>query len=204
MRILKAMGMVLAFILTVVLATPISFKFIGDNVNAPAVVCFPLICAIPLILIAIPILNKKTTENQLVRYILPISIFPILFALFLGYMLYIQSPENIYKDFLGDPIPAEVTNIQAHNITSGFDGIEVVIAFNSSSPSVIEQIIAKNKLELDNNPVGQSDMPLQYFPNIDPNQNWELYKRFNESPMECFFLWVNPEKNLAIFRFLSG
>jgi hypothetical protein len=192
----------LIFAGTGIIAGMASLWAIGPNITGIGTICIPLVCAFPLALIFFltPAFVKKAKPT--LRYLLPALVFPILFGILFGYTLYERRPENIYKVFVSDPIPAGVSNIQAYDKSGGFE-TEVIIACNTM-PNIVDEIIIENELVLDNESFNKTDIPLKYFPSIDPKPDWQFYMKFDEEHMNWFFLWVNPEKTVALFRLIDG
>lgn len=102
-----------------------------------------------------------------------------------------------------DPIPAGVSNIRGYDISGGFDG-EIVIAFNAT-PEAIEEIIKEHRLKIDEDAYNtKSDIPFEYFPDINSEQDWTLYQKADLENINWWSLWVNADKTTAIFQFIDG
>jgi hypothetical protein len=113
--------------------------------------------------------------------------------------LLLRRPEYMFRILIADPIPEGVSNIQVLDISFAFD-TEIVGAFRAT-PESIDEIITLNDLELGE---FSSAPPFEYFPNIDPNKEWQCYER--SVPDEVLFLsiWVTPERDVALFSYVDG
>lgn len=191
----------LCFIPGAVLSTLAMF-FLFPNLNGIGSICISGICATPLSFSLFFVLQEfKVSETK--AYLFPSLIFPLISLLLIGYSFYEQRPENIFRVFVIDPIPEGVANIRAYDISAGIDQ-EIVIAFDAT-PDIIDQIIRENNLKLDENPYTlKSDIPFEYFPEIDSEQDWILYRKAELENINWWSLWVNTDKTTAIFQFIDG
>jgi hypothetical protein len=192
--------------MTVVVLTAMAVFNAAPNTNSLFSVILSFICAIPL---AFGLFFNFSFVNKIEKYqrfLLPTLIFPLLIVLLLGWNLYQQLPENMFKMMVADPIPSGVTNIQSRDISGGFD-TEIILAFNAT-PEAIDEIVAKNQLELYNeNNVSFyiQDPESQNFPNIHWSRDWTVYYRsFSKNKIETITIWVNPERNTVLFQYING
>lgn len=191
----------LCFIPGTVLSTLAMF-FLFPNLNGIGSICISATCGIPLAFSLFFVLQEFKVSDIKV-YLFPSLIFPLISILLIGYSFYEQRPENIFRVFIVDPIPAGVTNIRAYDISAGIDQ-EIVIAFDAT-PDIIDQIIQEHNLKLDENPHAlKSDIPFEYFPEVDSGQDWTLYRRAELENINWWSLWVNTDKTTAIFQFIDG
>lgn len=202
----KSFSLVLLYISTVIAAVTLTTIFIGPNITGIGTICAPLICATPIahFVFSAKWFNEKVTGRN--RYIFPALIFPVLFGILFGVNIYQSNPKTLFRRVLIDPIPASVTNIKSYDNSGGSD-VEYGLAFNSN-PEVIDKTIAKLHLKPEADVLAQSDMPtdppLKYFPEIDKNQEWDLYVRFDKEHGNWWFLWANADKSTAIYRYIGG
>ncbi len=190
------------FGLTGILAGMVLFFALPNTIGLGSIL-LSFLCATPVAYILF--FNSKfiSKVKSYKRYLLPALILPICITLMLGWTLFQQRPENIFKVFVTDPIPNDVSNIRAHDISVGI-GQEIVVAFNAA-PAAIEEIIAKNKLVLAEDTQFTEDPPDEYFPDIHWNNTWTKYKLSHRiSKLETITIWVNPERNTVIFRYING
>ncbi len=137
------------------------------------------------------------------RILFPVLIFPLCILLSLGWNLYQQRPENLFKIFVMDPIPSGVSNIQGIDISGGFD-LEILVAFDAT-PEAIEIIIKEHELKINESPYNiKSDIPFEYFPEINSEQDWTLYQKAELEKVNWWSLWVNADKTTAIFQLIDG
>lgn len=147
--------------------------------------------------------SKAASPYQ--RILFPVLIFPICILFSLGWNLYQQRPENLFRIFVMDPIPDGISNIQGIDISGGFD-MEIILAFNAM-PEAIDKIILENGLALYNKDTALyflEDPDYQYFQNIDWDRSWEIYERHSLEKVEAIAIWINPQKDTVIFRLISG
>ncbi len=192
------------FALIIILLTMGIFSF-AANTNSLCGVAFSLLFALPFgyWLFFYPRFSKSVKPWQ--RIVLPALIFPICILLGLGWNLYQQLPANLFRIFIADPIPDGVTNIQGHDISGGFD-LEIVMAFDVT-PEAIEEIVKENHLVLHDENTSSyilSSPPVEYFPDIHWNKDWTAYASFSIEQVNVIVLWVNPEKDTAIFHLIDG
>ncbi len=104
-----------------------------------------------------------------------------------------------------DPIPYGVSNIQGHDISGGFD-MEILLAFNAT-PEAIDEIIAKNELKLykeDEASYYIGDPNIYYLQNVNWSRSWTIYEKSSRGKVHSMTIWVNPQKDTVVFRFISG
>ncbi|MCC6298099.1 MAG: hypothetical protein IT314_02285 [Anaerolineales bacterium] len=176
------------------------------NLNGIGGIMLSLMCAIPFAFISFVKLRSDGKSNWYKVYLFPALIFPFLIILFFGWTAFQQRPSNIFKVFLADPIPEGVSNIRAKDVSVGIDQ-EIVIAFDSTEKA-IEEIVATNKLKLDNDQSNsdRNDLALllDFFEVKDQDQEWLFYTRYDNENRNWWFLWVNVEKTKAYFRYIDG
>lgn len=175
------------------------------SLNGAGMVCLTALCGSPLALlmfIALRTTNKIKKPYQ--RYLIPALMIPLIAGLLIGWTLIQQSPKNIFRLFVANPIPNSVTKIHARDISEGFDNLEIIVSFHATSEA-IDEIIALNKLELVEDVKYEDDPPLEQLPEINWNRNWILYKResFGTGDSLILEMWVNPQKDTAVFHLLS-
>src|SRR5688572_13879820 len=124
----------------------IAMFFLFPNSNGLGSICISTTCGVPAAFSFFFILQEFRFKEMKV-YLFSSLVFPFFSLIIIGYSFYQQRPENIFRVFVTDPIPAGVTNIQAYDISAGFDQ-EIVVAFNAT-PEVIEQIIREHGLKID-------------------------------------------------------
>ncbi len=173
------------------------------NWNGFGYILISVLCGAPFAILMFVSLKFKKRSKWHIAFGLPLLILPLLISLFLVWLAFLESPTHIFKDFVADPIPAGVSNIQSHNATSGFDEIKIIVAFNAT-PEVIDKLIADNDLAQ----VGDSDTDMDSgfrdFSNINLNQSWTVYEKNyskDEYGWEYVTIWVNPERNLVLFQY---
>lgn len=174
------------------------------SLNGAGMVCLTAICGSPLSLllfVALRTTNKVKKEYQ--RFLFPALGVPLIAGLFIGWTLIQQSPRNIFRLFVMEPIPTDVTNIRARDISEGFDNLEIIVSFHAT-PEAIEEILSFNNLELVEDIKYEDDPPLKQLPETGWNRNWTLYKRESLETDDNLILemWVNPQKDTAIFHLL--
>jgi hypothetical protein len=177
----------------------------APNTNSLFGVIFSFMCAVPLAfsLFFNQKFNDKVKPFQ--RFLLPILIFPLCILLSLGWNLYQQRPEGLFQLFVMDPIPDGISNIQGDDVSGGFD-MEIILAFNAT-PEAIDKIIAKNELTPYSKETASyfiQDPDYRYFRDINWNRNWVVYTKHNSERVEETTIWVNPEKDTVLFRYISG
>jgi hypothetical protein len=187
--------------ITVVLAGLVSFAFIGPNINAISTTVLPLMVGLPVAYILFFIFKFAKKSSWKTSYLIPAIIFPVLFGLAFGWTMHERDPKNIFKVFVLDPLPSEVSNIRAHDISGGFE-TEVIVTFKTT-PQIIEKIITTNKLEFDKDTDSFDINPNDFFSNLNWNKDWERYIRLEKDNEIVTTLWVNPNKSEAVFWFLA-
>lgn len=193
------------FLFTAVVVLVGRFVFtIAPNTNSLFGVFLSFICALPLAfsLFFNPKFIAKVRPYQ--RFLLPSLIFPLCILLSLGLNLYQQTPKNLFKLFVMDPIPDGVSNIRGHDISGGFDG-EILLAFDVT-PSAVEKIINEHELKIYENPYSsiKSQIAIEYFPEINFEQEWTLYQKAELENINWWNLWVNTDQTIAIFQIIDG
>lgn len=177
----------------------------APNTNSLFGVLFSFICAVPL---AFGLFFNQKFINKVKpfqRFLLPILIFPLCILLSLGWNLYQQRPEGLFQLFVMDPIPDGISNIQGDDVSGGFD-MEIILAFNAT-PEAIDNIIAKNELTLYNEETASyfiQDPDYGYFRDINWNRNWVVYTKHSSERVEETTIWVSPEIDTVLFRFILG
>ena len=172
------------------------------DLNGAGMTILTALCGCPLALLLFIVLkstNKIKKPYQ--RYLFPVLMIPLIAGLVIGWTLIQQSPTNMFKIFVADPIPNGVTDIHARDVTVGFDYQEIIFSFRAT-PEAIDEIIALNELELVVDTTYEDDPPLEQLPNTNWNKDWILYQRKSGTKYEMLILemWVNPEKDTAIFQ----
>jgi len=193
--------------LFIIFAVPsgVAAFFFQPNLNGIGGILLGLLCATPFSFILFLKFRRTESSKWYKTYLFPALLFPILIALFLGWTVFEQRPPNIFEVFVANPIPNGISNIQAHDISVGFDQ-EIVVAFDTT-PEAIDQIIAVNNLELDttpNNFFDRNDIPFEYFSNVNDNQDWVFYSKYDRENVNWWLLWVNTDRTRAFFRFVGG
>jgi hypothetical protein len=185
---------------SIIISGFISMKVIGPNLVGFFDVFISLICGAPIAYIIFFNSVYKCKVHGKVRFALP-ALIPIIIAIALiGWSLYDQNPEVMFKRLLSDPIPSGVSNIRAKDIST-FSVVQMV-AFDVT-PQAIDQIIAKNELKLVDDCPGV--IPLMYFPEIQQDQDWLCYSKTEDNGTHIWeALWVNDKKSSAVFRLDFG
>ena len=124
-------------------------------------------------------------------------------SLFFGLLMYDQNPKVMFKRLLSDPIPEGISNIHSYDNSGGLD-VEYGLAFKTT-PEAIDYLIAKNELKLDIHDSNFiiADAPFEYFPDVNPNQEWLYYSKEDREHENEWFLWVNADKNVALLKFIG-
>lgn len=202
---LAAVGSVALFTLlfgiTIILALIVSFSFIGPNFIAISNVATPLLCGFLPAYIYFFNYRFKKKANWKVSYLKPALIFPVLFGLAFAWTMFERNPKNIFEVFVLDPIPKEISNIRAKDISGGFE-TEVIVAFKAT-PQSIEEIIKANELKRDQDTDTFEKKPNNFFEDLDWNPNWERYIREEMDDEVVIVLWVNPDTFEAVYWFLA-
>ncbi len=176
------------------------------NSNEAFGVLFSLLCGTPFVIGLFVSLKFIKRSNWPTAFGLPILVVPLLFFLFLTWLTFQERPTNIFKDFVADPIPAGVSNIQGRNVTEGFDEIKIILAFNAT-PEVVDQIIADQGLvQVQVQDASDMDDGFQKFQNIDLHQSWTVYEENyskSEYSLEPITIWVNSKRNIVLFQYFD-
>jgi hypothetical protein len=199
---------VLAFSILMVVIIAIS-GVLSIAVGGPGIVgvfsaCVPRICGAPL---AFLLFFNPTFEWRVrgkLRFILPATI-PILIAsILIGWSLYDQNPQVMFKRIMSDPIPAGVSHIRSNDHSGGFD-VGYDLAFDAP-PDVIEYLISKNGLTLntDDSNLNRYAAPFDKFPDVNREQEWSFYTKVDNEHRNWWFLWVNADKTTVLFKFMGG
>ena len=191
------------FVVFVVLAGIVVFG-LQPNLNGIGGIMLGLMCATPLAFFLFIRFRAEGKSKWYKTYILPALIFPLLIVLFLGWTVFEQRPTNIFMVFVADPVPDRVSNIQARDISAGFDQ-EIVVAFDAT-PKAIDEITAINGLELDDDPYNfdRNDIPFEHFSDVNEDQDWLFYTKYDRENINWWFFWINADKTQAFFRFVDG
>jgi hypothetical protein len=191
----------LLFSITVILALLVSFSFIGPNFIAISNVATPLFCGfLPAYTLFFNYRFKKKA-NWKVSYLRPALIFPVLFGLAFTWTMFERNPKNIFEVFVLDPIPNEISNIRARDISGGFE-TEIIVTFNAT-PQSIEEIIKANELKLDQDTDILEKNPNDFFEGLNWNQDWQRYLRLERDDEVIIVLWVNLDTFEAVYWFLA-
>jgi hypothetical protein len=175
----------------------------GPGIVGVCGAAIPLICGTPVALFVFINPAFKQKFQGIRRSILP-ALIPVVFAsLFFGLLMYDQNPKVTFKRLLSDQIPEGISNIRSYDNSGGID-VEYGLAFETT-PKAIDYLITKNELKLDtqDSNFNRNDTPFEYFPDIDPNQEWLYYSKEDIENESEWFLWVNTNKNVALFRFIG-
>jgi hypothetical protein len=184
------------FIIFVVLAGTVAF-ILYPNLNGIGGILLSLMCAAPLAIFLFVRFKMNENNKWYKTYILPALIFPFLMLLFLGWTAFEQRPVNIFKVFVAEPMPTGVSNIQARDVSLGIDQT-IILGFNAT-PTAIDEIIATNKLTLSK--YEEPDTEFKIFTGIGANEKWTTYN-FDNGKIDIT-MWVNPERNTALFRWFD-
>jgi hypothetical protein len=203
MKIISSLALFsLLFGVTVILVGMAVFS-VAPNTNSLFGVLLSFLCAAPLALILFvnPIFVKKVKPYQ--RYLLPTLIFPLCVGLTLGWNLLQQRPEDMFKMFVADPIPEGVSNIRAFDISGGYD-TEIILTFHAT-PEAIQEIITSNGLVLVEDSFMFGEPHYEYFRDVQWSKDWTIYeKSSNKNKVELITLWINPQGNIVLFRYVYG
>jgi hypothetical protein len=176
------------------------------NSNEAFGVLFSLLCGTPFVIWLFVSLKFIKRSNWPIAFGLPILVVPLLIFLFLTWLAIQERPTNIFKDFVADPIPVGVSNIQGRNATEGFDELRIIIAFNAT-PKVIDQIIADQGLvQVQAQDASDMDDGFQKFQNVDLHQNWTVYEEnFSKSEYSWgpITMWVNSKRDFVLFQYFD-
>jgi len=189
--------------LIVVISAPLSFLVSGPGIVGVFSAVTPLLCAVPLAYFLFFNTRFSQKTRPIYRILLPAMI-PILCAGILnGVSLYDQNPRVMFKRLLSDPIPAGVSHIQSYDDSGGLD-VEYGLAFEAT-PEIIDDLIAKNGLILDNNETNFNylNIPFEYFPNIKQAQKWTYYSKLDPESESQRQMWVNEDRTMVIFVFIG-
>lgn len=130
---------------------------------------------------------------------LPVLIFPLFSSLVLGWSLFQQRPQNIFKVFVADPIPLGVSNIRAYDVSLGIDQT-IIVAFNAT-PEAIDEIIKSNYLVSVEDSHMINDPQYELFDGVEWNKDWSTYEFDNDKIL--ITMWVSPDENTVLFRWLD-
>jgi hypothetical protein len=163
----------------------------------------PLICGTPvaIFLFVNPAFKQKF---QGIRRSILSALIPVVFAsLFFGLLVYDQNPKVTFKRLLSDPIPEGISNIRAYDNSGGLD-VEYGLAFEAT-PKAVDNLITTNGFELntDNFNFNILDAPFEYFPDVNPDQEWLYYSKEDKENEAEWFLWVNADKNVVMLKFIG-
>ena len=175
------------------------------NLNGAGMVILTALCGFPLaLLLFIALRTTNKIKKPYKRFLFPALMIPLISGLLIGWTLIQQSPRNIFKLYVMDPIPTDVTDIHARDISNGFDNLEIIVSFRAT-PEAIDEIITFNELNLVEDIKYEDDPPLEQLPETNWNRSWILYKResFGTRNRFIFEMWVNPQKDTAIFHLLG-
>jgi len=189
--------------LIVVVSVPLSFLVSGPGIVGVFNAVTPLLCAVPLAYLLFFNTRFSQKTRSIYRILLPAMI-PFLCAGILnGVSLYDKNPRVVFKRLLSDPIPAGVSHIQSYDDSGGFD-VEYGLAFEAT-PEIIDDLITKNGLVLDNNETNFNYMniPFEYFPNIKKAQEWTYYSKLDPESESQRQMWVNGDRTTVIFVFIG-
>ena len=191
----------LIYVISAICAGVLTSVTIGLDLAGMELICCPHICILPIAfgLFLFPAFAKRVKPFH--RYLFPGLIFPILFGILLGNMIYEQSPKVMFKRLLGDPIPSGVTNIRS-DIYTDLSYYERM-AFDAT-PEAIDELIARNNLILvDDFECGFSP-PFRTYPEINKDQDWFCYTIASNDHEDWGALFVNADKTVALFHFHVG
>jgi hypothetical protein len=169
------------------------------NLNGLGNILISGVCATPLSFISFFSLRSVSKVKPYQRYVLPALIFPLISGLLIGWSLFQQRPENIFKVFVADPIPVGVSKIQAYDISVGIDQ-EIIAKFNAT-PEAINEIIKSNKLVLVEESNMINDPQYEFFNGVEWNEKWTTYEYKSSSSLTT--MWVSPDGNIVLFRWIS-
>jgi len=192
----------LVFGIFVALGTLITL-YLQPNLNGLGGIVLSLVCGTPTAILIFIWLRFMKRSKWYFAFALPPLIFLLLISLFLAWQAFEQRPENIFKAFVADLIPVEISNIQARDVTEGFDEQKIIVAFNAT-PEVIEKLIADNQLVQVQESTSDMDPGFEKFSNIDLNQAWTIYEKNyskDDYSSEYVTIWVNPERNTVLFQY---
>lgn len=175
--------------------------YFHGNMNGAFPICIGPLAA-PIGYIVFMVLRARQPQKPSTAYKWGLLVFPLLFLIFFIPIAYAESPNEMFRNIILDPIPDGVTDIQAVNITSGFDTIELALSFTASH-QVMEEIIAKYHLALQTDPDEYEEPPLKYFSGITTDQKWILYERDDREDRTLDQFWIDPTGTRAIYYFLS-
>jgi hypothetical protein len=191
----------LIFILSTVGAGLLTNITIGLDLIGIEIVCCPSILAFPiaLALFFLPAFVKRVKPFQ--RYLFPGLIYPIIFGIILGYMIYDQSPRVMFKRLLGEPIPSGITDIRT-DIYTDLSYYEKM-AFNAT-PEAIDEIIARNNLVLIDRSDCEFRLPFKDYKGASGNKGWLCYSVAGDEPNLWGWLYVSSDKSVVQFQFHIG
>lgn len=193
----------LVIILSIIVSGFVSFLAGGPGIVGVCGAIIPLICGLPASIFIFQNSSFKRKFQGTQRYFLPALIPMVLAGIFTALVMYDQNPKVMFKRLLSDPIPAGISNIESYDSSGGFD-VEYGLAFETT-PQAIDYIIEKKQLKLvtDDNNLNKNDIPFQYFPGVDRDQEWSYYSKYDSEHRNGWYLWVNTDRNFALFTFIG-
>jgi hypothetical protein len=193
----------LLLILSITISGFVSLLAGGPGIVGVCGAIMPLICGLPAAIYLFRNPTFKQNFQGIRRYIFPAFIPVLLASVFIGLVLYDQNSKVVFRRLLSDPIPEGISNIQSYDNSGGFD-VEYGLAFQTT-PQAIDYIITKNQLELvtDGNNLNKNDIPFQYFPGVNRDQEWLYYSKEDKEYENVWYLWVNTDRNFALFKFIG-
>ncbi len=193
----------LPFVVSIAGACALTAYTIGPNIAGISHMLLSVMCASPLA-IGLFIFANARMKKGVLRTLLPLLVFPLLFGLLFSYtMFYERNPRHMFRVFIADPIPVSVTDIRSKDISAGFDQ-DILVTFRAS-PEVIDSIIAEQQLEKAADPAdGEYDFPDEHFPDYSWGSNWIFYQRTVSREDGSFnyliMMWVDQVRSIAIYR----
>jgi hypothetical protein len=182
----------------VVLAVMIIRFAFGDGAIG-FLICCPLSCTTPIYAILPWILRKKGNLGT----VLPLLAVLLLFIFFIAYLANERDPQKMFTSYLGDPIPAGVTNIQGRYLQEGLE-TEAVITFQAP-PEVIDKIITQNDFKRKEIEDGHIDQDL---PEHSWKGNWIGYQREDRKQSGGLAgydtMWVDPIQSIVVLRCIDS
>lgn len=189
--------------LSIVIGLSWAVLTISPNTNSLFGIGLSFLCSTPLAYGLFLTTSILPALKPYQRFVLPVLIFPLVVAALLGWNLFQQRPDNMFRIFVADPIPHAVSNIQARDVSGGFD-TEILLAFNAT-PEAIDQIMKEKGLVLVDESAMVNEPNHQEFSNIHWDNTWTTYeKSLSQDKVEIITIWVNPEKNIVLFRYING
>ncbi|MFT3891397.1 MAG: hypothetical protein QM730_07160 [Anaerolineales bacterium] len=189
--------------LGVVVSAGILFFKGGPGIVGVCSGVMPLLCGAPLALFIFTRPAFKQKFQGIRRSILPALIPVLLASIWFSLLVYDQNPKAVFRRLLSDPIPVGISNIRAYDDSGGFD-VEYGLAFETTAEA-IDFVIRQNELRssAETTDIVQDDPPFEYFPDINPDQEWLLYFKEHKDSQSLWFLWVNKDRNTALLKFIG-